>query len=103
MDEFITKAEALSAICRDCDKTHPEQRELCPNKFTGCTAYYNVFDIPASDVVVRKRGKWAKQQKDFDLCGVEYFACSQCGFECQLTYNFCPYCGADMQTEECDY
>lgn len=43
------------------------------------------------------RGKWTKQPKDFDMCGVEYFACSQCGFECQLTYNFCPNCGADMR------
>ena len=55
-----------------------------------------VRDVPAANVVERKKGKWAKQQKDFDLCGVEYFACSQCGFECQLTYNFCPDCGAKM-------
>lgn len=64
-------------------------------------AFAAIIDsVPSADVVERKTGKWAKQQKDFDLCGVEYFACSQCGFECQLTYNFCPNCGAKMEVDD---
>lgn len=58
-----------------------------------------IKDIPDANVVERKTGKWVEQPKDFDLCGVEYFACSGCGFECQLTYNFCPNCGADMRED----
>ena len=56
----------------------------------------NNEDVPTADVKPVVRGKWTKQHKDFDLCGVEYFACDKCGFECQLTYNFCPNCGAEM-------
>ena len=54
-----------------------------------------VDDIPAADVVERKRGKWGSD------C-----VCSECGFHRQTTRSnnymigkFCPNCGADMRGE----
>lgn len=78
------------------DKGEWHYRISCDTWLSESEIEQMVFD----DAVERKTGKWAKQQKDFDLCGVEYFACSQCGFECQLTYNFCPYCGAKMEADD---
>lgn len=89
-DDYIRRGDAIEAVHdRICQIGYERNANVLSIRQA-------VRDVPAADVVERKKGKWAKQQKDFDLCGVEYFACSQCGFECQLTYNFCPDCGAKM-------
>lgn len=82
MDDYISRESALKAI------------------YTSTAPALEVKAIPAADVKPVVHGKWMKQPKDFDLCGVEYFACDKCGFECQLTYNFCPNCGCSMRDEE---
>lgn len=38
-------------------------------------------DIPAADVIEIRYGYWIKQPSDFDLCGVAYYQCSECGKE----------------------
>lgn len=50
MKECIYRDDALKTICKNCDKQHPDDKELCPNKFAGCMTYYDVFDIPAANV-----------------------------------------------------
>lgn len=97
MVEYITKSDAVFCACKVLDKFGGcTMGAFCPD--SGCIEVREEFDkLPAADVKPVVRGKWTKQPKDFDMCGVEYFACSQCGFECQLTYNFCPNCGADMR------
>ena len=80
------------------DSTPSEERPLAISRCMGLQdAMDAVHEFPAADVKPVVQGKWVEQPKDFDLCGVEYFACNQCGFECQLKYNYCPNCGADMR------
>lgn len=101
MEEYVLKKDALAAICRDCDSPHTEQRELCPYKFTGCTAYYNVFDIPAADVVERKKGQWLHEELiPNDVDGHVFGECSVC-HAVRIVDNYCPNCGSDMRGE-CD-
>lgn len=102
MDEYITKADAILAAyriltaCGSCS-----MGAFCPDY--GCVEVREVFEnVPSADVKSVVHGKWIEQPKDFDLCGVKYFACNQCGFECQLTYNYCPHCGAIMNRGQND-
>lgn len=71
-------------------------------------------EVPAADVVERKKGKWIKMS---DADGV-YWACSECGediprvshydpqfdlfprLESIEKTNFCPNCGAEMERSE---
>lgn len=52
--------------------------------------------IPAADVVEVRHGRWSEQPLDFDLCGVAYYQCSECGKEQQTPSNYCQFCGAKM-------
>ena len=59
----------------------------------------DIEDIPAADVVERKRGYW----DDYDK--VYFRSCSECGFLFpsallimeNFDFSFCPNCGADMR------
>ena len=46
----------------------------------------------------RKKGKWIDRWDKILLC--EDKNCSICGFLSQTTYNYCPNCGAEMESEE---
>ena len=52
--------------------------------------------IPAADVAPVRHGRWIAQPLDFDLCGVAYYQCSECGKEQQTPSNYCQFCGAKM-------
>lgn len=53
--------------------------------------------IPAADVAPVRHGRWIEQPLDFDLCGVAYYQCSECGKEQQTPSNYCQFCGARME------
>ena len=42
-----------------------------------------------------RHGRWIEQPLDFDLCGVVYYQCSECGKEQQTPSNYCQFCGAN--------
>lgn len=52
-------------------------------------------DVPSAEPE-RKKGKWIVH--DYAL-GRERYECAECRGRCDLEYNFCPYCGADMRGE----
>lgn len=52
-------------------------------------------DIPSAEPE-RKKGQWIVH--DYDL-GRERYECAECKGRCDLEYNFCPSCGADMRGE----
>ncbi len=60
----------------------------------------SVRAIPAADVVEVRHGYWIEQSPDFDLCGVAYYKCSECGREQQLNSHYCQFCGAKMDRNE---
>jgi len=45
----------------------------------------------------RKKGKWIVH--DYTL-GRERYECTECKGRCDLEYNFCPHCGAQMTRSE---
>ena len=51
-------------------------------------------------VQVPNNGKWIEQSPDFDLCGVTYYKCSECGKEQQTKSNYCQFCGSKMDVNE---
>ena len=103
-DEYIKREDALAALCRDCDKMVPsDEREPCRYRFTGCMEYYNIFELPATDVRPVVRGRWRANGK-FENCE----NCTLCGcavlkaeydpiLRINGKYSYCPNCGADMR------
>jgi len=118
MRKYIEAEAALKAVCKDCDIRHPSEKDECPYKFTGCMAFYNVYDIPIADVQEVKHGKWIEKKHlmplafdifplDFDNYDekihtewVSYWHCSLCDNEqsrnIKPSDNYCPHCGAKM-------
>ena len=56
-----------------------------------------IRSLPPADVVEVRHGRWIEQPLDFDLCGVEYYRCSECGKEQQTPSHYCQFCGARME------
>lgn len=56
-------------------------------------------NIPAADVVERKRGEWVTDDGLYlTEEPLDFVRCSLCGkVHPEWGYNFCPYCGADMR------
>lgn len=95
MAEYIEREAALAALCRDCSKMVPSnEREPCRYRFTGCTDYYNIFELAAADVRPVVHGHW-KRPKTING-RVKCFICSACGIGQVFRTSFCPNCGAKM-------
>lgn len=56
-----------------------------------------IRSLQPADVVEVRYGHWIKQPLDFDLCGVAYYQCSECGKEQQTPSHYCQFCGARME------
>lgn len=84
MGEYISREEAVKAFC-----------EKCRGYYDGHCIHRDECDVdviqtaPAADVQLVKHGRWMYP-----------FYCSECGFvpyySSDLTYNYCPNCGARM-------
>lgn len=97
MKKYI-KAETICNFIDGCLAHEDKITDI--EKETLCAIKSFIERTPSADVRLVRYGKWIKQRNSFDLYGVEYFACDKCGFRCQLTYGFCPCCGADMRKEK---
>lgn len=97
MNEYISKEDALNAMCRRCAIN-------CP--LNKCAEYRSLAEdiaavIPA-DVNPVARGEW-EEYDDWNDSNI--YRCSNCGSEFMLEagtpkendYNFCPNCGAEMR------
>ena len=88
MAEYIDRDKIISAIIRWEDKPY----------FSYYAVLRDVMNLPSSDVVERKHGKWIIVDKYSDY---RTERCSACGFVANRTYiqdiwSFCPNCGARM-------
>ena len=70
-------------------------REINGDLEKTVTAVYE--SAPAADVAPVRHGRWIEQPLDFDLCGVAYYQCSECGKEQQTPSHYCQFCGARME------
>ena len=59
------------------------------------TVIYNIKSLPSAD---RAQGEWVGVEEDWRH-QIEFWKCSECDFAVSSRYNFCPNCGARMQTE----
>lgn len=97
MPEYITKAQALSAM----------------RKATNCTwddiwnTEYELKSVPAADVAPVVHGEWIGTWGDGYANGFivyEEFECSRCGCvhhaDGEPMWDYCPQCGARMDGEE---
>ena len=62
-----------------------------------------IEDLPAADVVERKRGEWGCERVDFSVAVspgayvISSPTCSVCGYHAIDATNYCPNCGAEMR------
>ena len=71
---------------------------LYPSEAEAVTAWNRAMgSAEKSSTVERKKGKWIVH--DYAL-GRERYECADCKGRCDLEYNFCPNCGADMRGKD---
>lgn len=94
MSEYIKREDALNAI----------RKSPISNMGTRIFCIDAIADIPAADVIERKRGEWIRVTEELG----ESWMCSECmeefiphdGMEEFASYaHFCPNCGAQMGDE----
>ena len=92
MSDLIDRQAAIDAV-------HKEFDEVCVWDESGQTTANEVenilYEVPSVEPE-RKKGKWIVH--DYAL-GKERYECVECKGRCNLKYNFCPNCGAEMRGE----
>ena len=105
MNDYIKREEALRALCDPC-----AYKSACysGDEIPACPALWTMLNIPAADVVERKKGErkngeWRQSinsnYSPFDDSGEYLYQCSRCKRRQNRLTNFCPNCGADMRGE----
>jgi hypothetical protein len=59
--------------------------------YEGTTAH--LFKRVANGTPTHKKGKW-------DILGCDLYMCSKCYAKFTHKFNYCPNCGAEMESEE---
>lgn len=96
MGDYINRAAAMPD--RFCVGVSCQECPFCDDPIKGgCKVARFIDAIPAADVAPVRHGRWIEQPPDFDLCGVEYYRCSECGKEQQTPSHYCQFCGARME------
>ena len=101
MSDFISRQDVLDVL-----------RNLAFDHIFQCGEYYgederqltiinarkgiDVIEAMPSAEPEQKKGKWIVH--DYAL-GRERYECAECKGRCDLEYDFCPSCGADMRGE----
>lgn len=85
MAEYIKKEDAINVIYERLFQIGYDQDPL------ALSIRQAVREIPGEEVVEKRIGEW--QDKDSLSC-----RCSNCGYKSFKEYNYCPNCGAMMNT-----
>lgn len=93
MANYIACRSCIEPDCTGCNMFVLE-KALKQGRFDGLKDAGHTIRI-STDVVAVRHGRWIKQPLDFDLCGVAYYQCSECGKEQQTPSNYCQFCGAN--------
>lgn len=94
MEKYMTQEAAIKSAWMILEGLG-FSREINGDLENTVTAVYE--SAPTADVVEVRHGRWIEQPLDFDLCGVAYYQCSECGKEQQTPSNCCQFCGARME------
>lgn len=101
MDDLISRAAAIKAICEDGTKLEREGRYILLMASRKQRDADILSALPTVDAVPVRHGRW-ETVEDWD--GDEHYRCSECGAEFVLIdgtpndndYLYCPHCGARM-------
>lgn len=99
MDDYIKRSEAFNVIVSEMQSRGER------TNFREAIVRQAIASIPAADVRENVRGKWICT-KVRALKDGEWAICSCCGsaehveYYGELTWKFCPECGADMRGVE---
>ena len=103
MDEYI-KREALKEVVANLRWSNHLNKEATLNLMDRA-----IDNLPAADVVERKRGEWIGEADGYADGELVYdvWYCSECNHciddgtdDPTMLPNFCPNCGADMRGEK---
>lgn len=94
-EDVINDIGELFTICRETLPNECGHHFIVENELQSHLDY--VRNLPAADVAEVRHGRWIEQPPDFDLCGVAYYQCSECGKEQQTPAHYCQFCGARME------
>ena len=97
MSDYISREAAIEAFEKELSAKY-NRIELSIG-FVGAKSILS--DLPAADVVERKKGKWKRAYLDHEAMGKRpsIFYCSACNQCIAYPVNYCPSCGADMRGE----
>lgn len=85
MGEYINKNLAISELL-DCKLAGSS------GMIFASEALKKLVDVPAEDVEPVIHGRWLKNTRFKE----KRRKCSECGFDSEFEFNFCPNCGAKM-------
>lgn len=96
MDDLISRAGAIKAICEDGTKLEQEGRYILLMASRKQRDADILSALPTVDAVPVRHGRWKE-----DTGGYGFWICSHCGFVSEasaayLLYRYCPHCGAKM-------
>ena len=114
MGEIIENLEEISKIldmaiealdqepCEDCISRKAVKELFQEGSVMGMYHFLGIDELP-SVTPARKKGKWCKQNDDYN----DWYECSECGYgsEGEMQYsseydvrtNYCPQCGCKME------
>ena len=96
-DEYITRNNAISAVCFGCNKQFSNE----PCEPSECTIRQSIMALPLANVVEIKHGYW-KWEKKIEPQAQNRLYCSVCDNEClgknnyYVKSDYCPHCFARM-------
>lgn len=92
MSDLISRQEALDTLSAFVDLDEYYHGRKCENiPMLNVKRYLE--NAPSAEPE-RKTGKW---KVHLYKLGRERYECSECTGRCDLEYDFCPNCGADMR------
>ena len=98
MSDLIRREDVndlIKQICDVCGEGEKYNGVMC--RCCRFDDFIGVVDNIPSAEPERKKGEWIVHDYAF---GRERYECAECKGRCDLEYNFCPSCGADMRGEQ---
>ena len=105
--DALKEVHGMKDDCAECDKELRNKSKSCEfdRNYTLMDFCEWLDDAPTADVRENRKGKWIHKN---DIGWGETWICSECGEKTVSTimgmprYKWCPMCGAEMRTGECE-
>ena len=93
MTDYISRADAIDAVCDGCVWYKTASCEVGKEEWE-CSEVNKIRHLPSADAV---HGEWINEWKDIDGGRMYGACCSVCHAIGHSGYNYCPNCGARMK------